>query len=525
MGEQVAQHLTSYSTEAIRTGVIIGGVGKAYQLQLLKNGLDILVATPGRLLELLKTNTGEFDDDEKTNTSGFLLDLSQIEFFVVDECDKMLNMGFVADLREIFTYLPRPVKKKETTKDPLFDDDLDLEKLAVLMTRQTGNFKNTQVMMFSATLTRGVEDLMLRFAPVHKLVNLNADMQVAGNIKHVQYHVSSLLKKYNLLKYLIKRKGWKGKQVLVFARTRQKADRLAERLQEHGIHAFSIHKGKSVAVRAKAIKDFKKYPENLEKEKLLQEGDKKPNLIQVLISTDVLARGIDVENLPFVVNYDVPSQPEDYVHRVGRTGRAGNAGMAVSIVNMSPQVITIGHQPVELNELHFMNTIERFIKQRVEHRKIPGTWTDPDLGKLTDTKAGNLPSLIDKMMIESRQRGLEILQKKQETVKKQMQHVKNSVQDNSSQNLKTLKNMSESYYRLKQRAGQMGTNMNDLVQRATTRKDKKVLDNLPTLRNFKEGRYEDVVSGFEKHRALSRGAIKEQTKWKSGRKTKHYKII
>jgi superfamily II DNA/RNA helicase len=551
LGEQVANHINSYISVAsskntdqalrVRTGVIIGGVGKTNQLNTIRKGLDIIVATPGRLLELLKANTSskedfveDFDSDlddpnefkANTNTEGCVLNLSKIEFLVVDECDKMLNMGFVADLREIYAYLPKPpTKSKKKVKRISLEEEEEEEEELKPIKEASPNKKPMQVMMFSATLTRGVEDLMIRFAPQHKLVNLNADMQVAGNIKHVQYRVSSLLRKYSLLKYLLKRQGWKNQQVLVFSRTRQKADRLAERLQEEGIDAFSVHKGRSVAIRSKAIQDFKDYPKNLQLVKQMSEDEEKPRLIQVLISTDVLARGIDVENLPFVVNYDVPSQPEDYVHRVGRTGRAGHAGMAVSLVNVSAQVINIAHQPVELNELHFMNTIERFIKQRVEHRKIPGPWTDPDLEKVLE-KDTSLPTLVDKMMVESRQRGLEILVKKQEKFKQQMENTRKSISKNpDGENAKKLQRMSESYYRLKQRAGQIGTDVNSLVEKATLQREDKTLASIPTLRNFKEGRYEDVVAGFEKHRALSRGAIKEQIKWKSGRKRKRYTIV
>ncbi|KAF0975169.1 hypothetical protein FDP41_005922 [Naegleria fowleri] len=455
LSEQVYEHLNNfkkYTLEVlhdegkindeefdIKIGVIFGGASKISQLKTIKQGLDILVATPGRLVELLKTNNG--------------CNLKTVRYLVLDECDRMLNMGFLPELKRIYENLPKPNESEE----PM------------------------QVLMFSATLTRDVEDLVCRFAPTHKMINLNQEFKIPETIKHIKYFVSKKELKFKLLLYLLGRKGsLKNKKVLVFCRTRDKVERLTENLTKRGYKAIGIHKEKSLAFRTKAIKSFS-LPDNSE--------------CQILVSTDVLARGIDVPDLPFVINYDVPAKPEDYVHRVGRTGRAGQEGMAFSFIAKVPIITHVGGRLVELNEEHFIKTVEQFISQRIEERKIPGKWQDKYMDQLEIEK--------EKVEALSKRKALEILQKKTK-----QGPTKKDVQDE-----KMVAAFSESYNRLKQKVEQTKTLTSEDLKYA------------PTLRHFKEGRYEDVMKEFEVKRAIKEGAIKRVNTNSKNRKKKKKKFI
>ena len=446
LAEQVAEHFKSYVKHTIevlehegkftnidiKTGLIFGGVSRTGQLRELKNGLDVLIATPGRLVELLK--------------SGEDFTLDRVKYFCLDECDRMLNMGFLPELKTIYNYLPKPNESKD----------------------------NMQVFMFSATLTKDVEDLVCRFAPTHKLINLNQEFSIPDTIKHVKYFVSKNEMKFKLLLYLLQRKGsLRNKKVLVFCRTREKVERLAENLKNRGYKVIGIHKKKSIAFRTSAIKSFSR-PDNEE--------------CQILISTDVLARGIDVPELPFVINYDVPAKPEDYIHRVGRTGRAGQEGMAFSFISKTPTLIRVGGRLVELNEEHFIKSVEQFMAKRIEQRKVPGPWSDPYIEKLDEE--------MKKVEGLSKKKALEILVKKKE---------KNNPEDEDSHMVSKL---SDSYNKLKQKVEQTKT---------LTESDLKYA---PTLRHFKEGRYEDVMKEFDMKRAVKEGAIKRvaPTKARKGKK-------
>ncbi|EFC48874.1 predicted protein, partial [Naegleria gruberi] len=277
LAEQVSEHINNYVNYTLQIGLIFGGASKITQLKTINNGLDILIATPGRLVELLKK-----DDDLKLN---------DVRYLVLDECDRMLNMGFLPELKYIYNHLPKPSNERD----------------------------EMQISMYSATLTKDVEDLICRFAPTHALFNLNQEFSIPEKIKHIKYSVSKKEMKFKLLLYLLKRKGsLRDKKVLIFCRTREKVERLAQNLATRGYKAVGIHKEKSLSFRTNAIKSFSSQ----------EEGE-----CQILIATDVLARGIDVPDLPCVINYDVPAKPEDYVHRVGRTGRAGNEGLAFSFIS------------------------------------------------------------------------------------------------------------------------------------------------------------------------------------------------
>jgi ATP-dependent RNA helicase RhlE len=274
--------------------VMFGGVGMGAQIEKLRRGVDILVATPGRLLDHAGQGT---------------LDLSQVQILVLDEADRMLDMGFIHDIKKVLALVP----------------------------------KQKQVLLFSATFSDEIRDLangLLR-DPLH--------IQVTPRNTTVQritqtIHPVGRSKKKALLTHIINEHNWS--QVLVFTRTKFGANNVAEHLTKNGIEALALHGNKSQTARTQALQGFK------------------DGTIRALVATDIAARGIDIDELPHVVNYEIPNVSEDYVHRIGRTGRAGNSGEAVSLVC--------------LDEEGFMQDIERFTKQNIEVVKVPGFEADPD---------------------------------------------------------------------------------------------------------------------------------------------------
>jgi ATP-dependent RNA helicase RhlE len=267
---------------------VFGGVGMNPQINALRNGVDILVATPGRLLDHMQQRT---------------VDLRNIEFLILDEADRMLDMGFIRDIRRILAVLP----------------------------------EQRQNLFFSATFSkeiRGLADSFLR-SPVEVAIARNG--QTAELISQV-VHLVDKDRKRALLAHLIREGNWQ--QVLVFARTKHGANRLAEQLGKDGIGAEAIHGNKSQNQRTRALADFK------------------AGKAQVLVATDIAARGLDIEQLPHVVNYELPNVPEDYVHRIGRTGRAGSAGEAVSLVSN--------------DEYGFLRDIERLLKREIGRVAVAG---------------------------------------------------------------------------------------------------------------------------------------------------------
>ncbi|MDB5999292.1 MAG: helicase, partial [Rhizobacter sp.] len=242
--------------------VMFGGVGMQPQINGLRRGVDILVATPGRLLDHAQQRT---------------LDLSHVEIFVLDEADRMLDMGFIHDIKKVLAMVP--AKK--------------------------------QSLLFSATFSDEIKALADRLLNKPALIEVARRNQTAETIEQKVHPVSRDHKK-DLLTHLIKTNDWH--QVLVFTRMKHGANRLVEHLLKQDISAMAIHGNKSQSARTKALAEFKT-------------GD-----LQVLVATDIAARGIDIDQLPHVVNYELPNVPEDYVHRIGRTGRAGSTGVAVSLV-------------------------------------------------------------------------------------------------------------------------------------------------------------------------------------------------
>ena len=272
----------------LRSTVVFGGVGITPQIEALKEGVDILVATPGRLLDHANEQT---------------VDLSHVEILVLDEADRMLDMGFIHDVKRILALLP--VQRQNLLFSATFSDDI-----------------------------RALADGLLDNPVMVEVARRNAESELVAQ----RVHPVGQDRKRALLAHLVKSGDWK--QVLVFTRTKHGANRLAHQLGRSGISATAIHGNKSQGARTKALADFK------------------AGLVRVLVATDLAARGLDIEELPHVVNYDMPHVAEDYVHRIGRTGRAGSTGEAVSLV--SP------------DEMPLLAEIEKLMRRKVEQTVIAG---------------------------------------------------------------------------------------------------------------------------------------------------------
>ena len=272
----------------LRSTAIYGGVKIGPQISKLRQGVDVVVATPGRLLDHLSQGT---------------LNLSRVELLVLDECDRMLDMGFIHDIRKIVAKLP----------------------------------EQRQTLLFSATFSQAIQDLAQSFLQSPTLIEVAPRNTTAERVEQV-IHPVDRHRKRELLSYMIGFHNWN--QVLVFTRTKHGANRLAEQLAKDGLKSTAIHGNKSQAARAKALKDFKH------------------GKVRVLVATDVASRGLDIDQLPYVVNFDLPNVAEDYVHRIGRTGRAGNEGRAISLICD--------------DEIHLLRGIERLLEQPLSHDVVPG---------------------------------------------------------------------------------------------------------------------------------------------------------
>jgi ATP-dependent RNA helicase RhlE len=286
---ELAKHLP------LRSAAIFGGVNIKSQIKVLNQGVNIIVATPGRLLDLVNQK---------------IVNLSHVEILVLDEADRMLDMGFIHDIRRILKLLP--------TK--------------------------RQNLLFSATFSEEIKRLASGILHAPKIIEATKPNSTVSSISQVIHPVDTK-RKTELLSMLIKTNNWQ--QVLVFMRTKHSANRLAGKLEGAGITAAAIHGNKSQSARVKALDDFKK------------------GAIRVLVATDIAARGLDIDQLPHVVNFDLPNVPEDYVHRIGRTGRAGKSGEAVSLVS--------------IDEHEYLRDIERLLKHEIPKVVIPNFQPDPSI--------------------------------------------------------------------------------------------------------------------------------------------------
>ena len=265
----------------IRETVVYGGVGQQPQARALQRGVDVLVATPGRLLDLM--NQG-------------LVFLDNVEIFILDEADRMLDMGFIVDVKKIIAEMP----------------------------------KKRQTLLFSATMPPAVEQLAASLLHNPKTVAVNPKSTTAERIAQTVMFVNKDNKEALLREILSDESIYR---VLIFTRTKHRANRVAERLNKNGVKAEAIHGNKSQAARQRALREFTK------------------GKVRVLVATDIAARGIDVDGITHVINFELPNEPESYVHRIGRTARAGAEGIAISFC--------------EAEERPFLFGIERFIKTRV----------------------------------------------------------------------------------------------------------------------------------------------------------------
>ncbi len=293
---QVAESIKVYARRvSLRCTVVYGGVRINPQIDRLRRGIDILVATPGRLLDLAGRRH---------------LSLSGIEFLVFDEADRMLDLGFSEEISEILDRIPT----------------------------------ERRTMLFSATYTPQIRNLAGRMLQNPKHIDVTPGNTAAESVSQ-KVHLVNRSNKRALLIHLISRENWTP--ILIFTRTKHGANKLAQKLAAQGISAAALHSDKSQSFRTRTLKEFKN-------------GE-----IRILVGTDVAARGLDICNLPYVVNYDMPGIPEDYVHRIGRTGRAGVSGIAVSLVSH--------------DERHHLQAIEKLLKQKIPVEKVDGYTEDSDV--------------------------------------------------------------------------------------------------------------------------------------------------
>ena len=298
LAAQVSDSITMYGKYLnLHSTVVFGGVKINPQMMRLRQGVDVLVATPGRLLDLYNQNAVKF---------------SQLEVLILDEADRMLDMGFIRDIKKIITFLP----------------------------------SKRQNLLFSATFSADIRALAKGLVKNPLEISVNPENSTADKVVQWLTPVDKK-RKSALLTHLIKENGWK--QVLVFTKTKHGANKLTRHLEAEGLTAAAIHGNKSQGARTKALASFK-------------EGK-----VGVLVATDIAARGIDIDLLPNVVNFDLPNVPEDYVHRIGRTARAGNTGQAVSLVCA--------------DELPLLWDIEHVIQQHIERKIVDNFLPINELGE------------------------------------------------------------------------------------------------------------------------------------------------
>lgn len=296
LASQVGENVKAYGKHLpFKTQVVFGGVNINTQIRKLQNGADILIATPGRLLDLV---------------SQRVIDLSHVEILVLDEADRMLDMGFIHDIKKIINLMPA----------------------------------KRQNLLFSATFSAEIKKLAAGILKNPQTIEVAKQNAPTDLVTHIVYPVDNKRKK-ELLSSLIITNKWE--QVLVFTRTKHGANKLSKQLNMDGIISDAIHGNKSQSARTKALSDFKS------------------GTLQVLVATDIAARGLDIDQLPHVVNFELPNVPEDYIHRIGRTGRSGNEGWACSLVCV--------------DELTLLAGIEKLLNHKITKKLELGFEIDPNI--------------------------------------------------------------------------------------------------------------------------------------------------
>ena len=309
LAAQVGESVATYGKYLPFTSTIIfGGVGINPQKNILKKGVDIVIATPGRLLDLVGQKA---------------LDLSHVEILILDEADRMLDMGFIHDIKKILALLP----------------------------------KKRQNLLFSATFSDAIKKLSDSLLNAPALIEVARRNTASEQVEQLVCPVDKARKR-ELITHLIKTNQWQ--QVLIFTRTKHGANKLSEQLNKRNITAAAIHGNKSQGARTRALADFK------------------AGNVRVLVATDIAARGLDIDQLPFVVNFELPEVAEDYVHRIGRTGRAGREGKAVSLVC--------------IDEKELLKNIEKLIKRKIPQSIIDGYKPDPDIQATPAKKQNRQPA-------------------------------------------------------------------------------------------------------------------------------------
>jgi len=296
LAAQVGESDRTYGNRLkVKSAIIFGGVGMQPQVAALRQGVDIVIATPGRLLDHMSQGT---------------VDLRNVEMLILDEADRMLDMGFIKDIRRVISILPQ----------------------------------KRQNLLFSATYSDEIKTLcesILRNPAIVEVARRNTSSELVTQ----RVILVDCAKKSALFGHLVKENNWE--QVLVFTRTKHQANKLSDYLQKIGVSAAAIHGNKSQAARTKALSDFKM------------------GAVKILVATDIAARGLDIDQLPHVVNLELPNIAEDYVHRIGRTGRAGNEGEAISLVCV--------------DEYDYLKGIERLINRKLDRDIIAGFEPDPSI--------------------------------------------------------------------------------------------------------------------------------------------------
>lgn len=321
LAAQVAENVNRYGKYlTLSSAVVFGGVSINPQKQKLHRGVDILIATPGRLLDLIGQRAVE---------------LSHVEVLVLDEADRMLDMGFIRDIRKLMMLMPA----------------------------------QKQTLLFSATFSADIKKLAREFLTEPAEVEVARKNTTAETIAQ-RVHLVDKKRKRELLSLMIGSENWN--QVLVFTRTKHAANRLTEQLNKDGITTAAIHGNKSQGARTRALAEFKS------------------GKIRVLVATDIAARGIDIQQLPHVVNFELPNTPEDYVHRIGRTGRAGQQGIALSLVCV--------------DEHKLLHDIERLIKREIPRQVTEGFQPDPTIKAEPITRGRKSPKNHQKVLRHTHQK-------------------------------------------------------------------------------------------------------------------------